>query len=121
MGSTGSGNFTDYKSSNSNSGQGGDSGEDRCTKAFNSSLEDVQACQYFIAHGNIPPINTNVNVVFIAPRLAVTDASGLCIGYLPTKFNYLKSCMNDNFNYSGIVSRSSLNPIPFVSVDIVNI
>jgi hypothetical protein len=121
MGSTGSGNFSDYKSTNSNSGQGGESGQDRCTKAFNSSVEEVQNCQYFNTNKTVPPVNTTVNIVFINPRLAVTDSNGSCIGYLPTKFNFLKSCMDDNFIYQGIVSSSSNNPIPFVSVDIANI
>lgn len=121
MGSTGSGNFSDYKRNIGKADQGGDSGNDRCSKAFNSSLEEVQTCQYFTTHGVVPPIGTEVNVNFISPRLAVTDSNGLCIGYLPTSFNYLKTCMDDNFNYEGIVSSSSNNPLPFVSVDIVHI
>lgn len=121
MGSTGSGNFSDYKRNISNPNQGGDSGQDRCAKAFNSSLEEVQNCQYFTTHAIVPPIRTSVNIIFISPRLAVTDSTGLCIGYLPTSFNYLKTCMDDNFNYEGIVSSSSNNSLPFVSVDIVHI
>lgn len=116
MGSIGSGNFSDYSSYKGNSNQGGSSGEDKCGKGFDAELEDVAICDYSKLNNNVPPIDSQVEVVFIKPRLAVVDSKKVCIGYLPTQYNYLRACLTDGFTYSGIVGHSSLTPIPNVSV-----
>ena len=119
MGSTGSGSFSDYSNyKSSNPKQGGDSGEDKCGKAFSSTLEEVQTCDFYSNHANVPTINTKVKVVFLHPRLAIVDFNNCCIGYLPTKYNYLRFCIEDNFTFAGIVSNSSLTPLPTIAVDI---
>lgn len=120
MGSSGSGNFSDYQGFNGNgeSPQGGSSNKDKCGKAFSTKLEEVQTCEFFLKYSDVPPDGTTVEISFINPRLAVLDSNKMCIGYLPTKFNYLRSCLTDNFSYAGIVSNSTLNPIPSITVDI---
>lgn len=119
MGSTGSGSFSDYDHSPKKiASQGSTSGEDKCNKSFSTNLEEVQNCNYYINHSSVPPRNTQVSIVFENPRLAVQDTANQIIGYLPTKYNYLLACMESGINYSGVVSASSLRPIPSVSVDI---
>jgi hypothetical protein len=59
-----------------------------------------------------------VNVVFNGLRLAVETDLGEEIGYLPTKYNYLKVCMDNGFRYTGSVRTVSIVPTPSVSVDI---
>lgn len=116
MGSTGSGNFSDYSGHKGNNNQGGASGEDKCGKAVSTHLEDVGSCDYYKTHHSLPPDNSEVEVVFISPRLAVVDKDQVCIGYLPTTYNYLRVCMEDGFAYSGIIKNASLTPLPSVSV-----
>lgn len=116
MGSTGSGSFSDYSGHKGNSNQGGSSDEDKCRKAVSANLEDVANCDYYKTHNALPADNTEVQVAFISPRLAVVDKNKVCIGYLPTAYNYLKICMGDGFSYSGIIKNTSLTPIPHVSV-----
>ena len=119
MGSTGSGNFSDYKQSQPKNNQGGESGEDKCGKAFSSKLEEVQNCQYYDNHDDVPPLETVVIIAFNGQRLTVVDVNtNEEIGYLPTKFNFLKVCLDDGFNFTGVVSASSTEPFPSVSVDI---
>lgn len=119
MGSTGTGSLTDYanhptKSSN----QGGSSGEDQCKKSFYTLLEDVQTCSYFMTHGNVPPLGTAGSVVFVNPRFGVQDGNGLILGYLPTKYNYIKTCMSLNIGYAAVVSFSGMAPVPSIGVDV---
>jgi len=119
MGSTGSGSFTDYGHSPKQvTNQGGNSGEDKCNKAFSSNLEEVQNCDYYINTSSVPPANTHVSITFFPPRIAVQDSSNQVIGYLPTKYNYLLACIESGISYSGIVSSSALRPVASVSVDI---
>ena len=100
MGSTGSGSLTDYskrrpKSDEGNSGGG--SGKDDCGKAFSTQLEDVSRCFYFIDTGKVPAAGTHVNVFFNGVRLSAETIKGEEIGYLPTKYNYLRACMAAGF------------------------
>jgi hypothetical protein len=121
MGSSGSGSFTDYskrKSTTSNFKNGGSSGEDNCGKAFSTSLEEVSRCFYFINTGKVPVVATEVRIYFNGVRLSVETLKGEEVGYLPTKFNYLKVCIDDGFKYRGLVFSSSIKPIPSVLVDI---
>lgn len=120
MGSTGSGNFSDYskrppKSANDKSGGG--SGEDQCLRAFSTDLEDIESCEYFVRNNNVPPVGTEVTVV-LDKRLCVQDLKGVVIGYLPTRYNYLAGCMDEGHSYSGRVSESGLGVLAYVRVDI---
>lgn len=120
MGSTGSGHFSDYsQNTKASDNQGGESGEDKCLKAFSSRLEEVPNCAYFENNQNVPPSENEVTVSFNGNRICVIDVnSGYEIGYLPTKFNYLKACIDNGISYSGIITSSSIEPLPSVSVDI---
>lgn len=119
MGSTGSGNFSDYIQPQTESNQGGESGEDKCKKAFSSKLEEVQNCKYYENQNDVPPIETVVVVGFNGHRLNVVDSNtNVEIGYLPTRLNFLKVCLDSGFSYTGVVSASSIEPLPSVSVDI---
>jgi hypothetical protein len=120
MGSTGSGHFSDYSGSQ-NSGKsggnsGGSSGTDRCHQAFSCVLEEVAQCNYFSSYGTLPAIGTQVEIV-LESRLFAVDTSGVTIGALPTRFNYLAACIADGINYIGIITRSSTSPVPSVSAD----
>jgi hypothetical protein len=120
MGSTGSGNFSDYSGSSPSGGgnSGGSSGEDRCLRALTASLEDVERCSYFEMHNNVPDVGTEVSISFNQRLIAISNA-GLTIGILPTKFNYLKVCMDAGITYSGRVSKSSNDLISVVSIDVI--
>ena len=68
MGSSGSGSFTDYskqKPKPVGGKSGGSSGDDKCGKAFNTSLEEVSRCHYFVSNGKVPPKGTEIKIVFL--------------------------------------------------------
>lgn len=121
MGSTGSGNFSDYpgsrpKNGTQGAGGGGASGEDRCGRAFSCTLEEVEQCEYFDANGAVPPVGTVLSIEQRG-RLFAIDASGLSVGALPTGFNYLADCIAAGFTYDGRVNASASKPVASVSVD----
>lgn len=120
MGSSGSGNFSDYpgNQSQSNRKNGGSSGEDRCNRAFSTRIEDVPRCAYFRKHGQVPLTGSIVSIIFNGVRISVVDAVGDEIGFLPTTFNYLILCMENGITYGGSVTRSANNAVPVVEVDI---
>lgn len=121
MGSTGSGSFTDYsrrKPIEPGDGNGGTSGKDECGKGISSTLEDVSRCFYFINTHKVPPVGTEISVFFNGVRVSIESKKGEEIGYLPTKYNYLKNCLADGFQYKGNIRSSSISPIPSIIVDI---
>lgn len=119
MGSTGLGNFSDYPSSRPTNGKnnGGASGEDKCNKAFIAHLEDVQRCQFYTQNNGVPELETEVSIIFNG-RLVAVDSEGVEIGYLPTRFNYIRACLDSGINYSGVVSRAIDDVLASVSVDV---
>lgn len=122
MGSNGVGRFTDYskrKSSDASHKDGGSSGLDICKKAISTELEEIGRCFYYTNYGSVPEIGTKVIVFFNKVRISVENELGEEIGYLPTEYNYLISCM-EIFSYEGIVQSSSLEPLPKVIVDIIH-
>ncbi|MBN8671461.1 MAG: hypothetical protein J0L80_12290 [Chitinophagales bacterium] len=121
MGSTGTGSFTDYSKRKPTDGgnTGGSSGKDKCGQAFECSLEEVSRCFYYLNTGNLPTSGTEVTVFFNGVRISVETLKGEEIGYLPTKFNYIKLCIDDGFKYAGVIKSTSLVPTPSVFVDIV--
>lgn len=50
--------------------------------------------------------------------MVAKDEEGLIIGYLPTKYNYLRACIADNYTYEGIVNAVLTSPIKTVSIAI---
>ena len=119
MGSSGPGNFSDY--SNYPRAIKGVTGavdsEDKCALAFSTLIEDVDTCEYYSKKGMLPAVDTEVSVEFKV-RLVVKSNDGLIIGYLPTKYNYLRYCIVKGFTYTGVVSNVSSTPINTVIVDI---
>jgi hypothetical protein len=123
MGSSGSGSFTDYPGSSKGktSDGGGSSGtpppSDPCLKAFSAALEDVEQCDYFKNHGQVPSVGTQLTVT-LKKRLVAQTANGEVVGNLPTTLNYLAGCLKSGHNYVGNV-RSSGNgpPAAFVNAD----
>ncbi|MDQ8747730.1 hypothetical protein [Elizabethkingia miricola] len=117
MGSTGSGNFTDYQDfSGTSPKQGGLSIDNDCGKAFRTDLEDVDTSEYYKANGELPDVNTPIVIGFNGSRIValVTDKE---IGNLPTKYNYIRKCMS-NIIYSGIVSNISTVPINSITINV---
>lgn len=122
MGSSGSGRLTDYPGSSSKpkpSGGGGGGGgdeppEDRCARAINARLEDVEQSEYHQAHGSPPPVGTTLQVVRTR-RLVAQTADGLSVGNLPTAFNYLASCIESGWSYVGTI-RDVTNGPPVASI-----
>ena len=119
MGSTGTGNFSDYKNfSRAIKGiTGAEDSEDKCALAFSTFIEDVDTCEYYSKKGTLPAVGTEVYIDFKV-RLVVKSNDGLIIGYLPTKYNYLRYCIVKGFTYTGIVSNVSSTSINTVTVDI---
>ena len=119
MGSSGSGNFSDYSQNPSTKkNQGGTSDENDCTKAYSVALEEVNRCDYYISNGNIPPIGTPVKIILDIRLKAVTVENNETIGLLPTSFNFLVNCLNAGISYSGEIVSSKLVPILSLNIDI---
>ncbi len=125
MGSTGSGRISDYPGSSPKSkpggGEGGNGGptEDRCARAFNARLEDVEHSDYYSSHGTTPPIGTQL-VVVQRKRLVAQDTNGASIGNIPTSLNYIASCLKAGWHYIGTVqSATNGPPTAAVSADFV--
>lgn len=119
MGSTGTGNFSDYKKfPRAIKGvTGADDSEEKCALAFSTLIEDVDTCEYYRKKGALPAVDTEVYIDFKV-RLVVKSNDGLILGYLPTKYNYLRNCIVKGFTYTGVVSVASSTPINTVVVDI---
>jgi hypothetical protein len=137
MGSTGTGRFTDYSNSSSNkqstssssgsstssgggsstSSGGGSSGEDRCDQAFETVLEEVERCSYYRQNRSLPANGTEV-IVRMQGRIGVETTNSELIGYLPTQYNYLASCIQSGRSYAGLITLTSSTPIVVVRVDI---
>ena len=122
MGSSGTDNFSDYKNfPRAIKGvTGAVDSEDKCALAFSTLIEDVDTCEYYSKKGMLPAVDTEVSVEFKV-RLVVKSNDGLIIGYLPTKYNYLRNCIVKGFTYTGVVSNVSSTPINTVIVDITPI
>ncbi|WP_257972323.1 hypothetical protein [Vibrio parahaemolyticus] len=122
MGSTGSGNFTDYTGARSENNQtGGVSGKDRCEIAISCMLEDVGQSSYYSQHRHVPPTGNYVLIQLNNQRIAAIDAqSGLDCGALPTHFNYLLSCIENGYSYAGVISNSSNGLNPLIEIDVAH-
>ncbi len=108
MGSTGSGNFSDYPT-----GQGKD---DKCDRAFAVKLEDIEHCDFFKANGTTPAVGTLLSIA-LNKRIVAQTAAGEIVGNLPTSFNYLAGCLRQGYKYEGQVRDSKLGAVAVVSAD----
>jgi len=113
MGSSGSGQLTDYPGSGRAKGNGSGGGNppqsDRCERAFSTHLEDVEHYTYFKNHKSAPPIGTSLHIALQKRLVALTDG-GEVVGSLPTQFNYLAACLESGYGYVGTVRDSSSGP-----------
>src|SRR5690606_14285649 len=109
--------FTDYQGySSNNPKQGGTSSENDCKKAFRTELEDVETSIYYTTNGVLPDVNTAITIIFNGLRI-VAVVNGQEIGNLPTKYNYLRKCM-DEITYSGVVANTSDIPINSITINV---
>ncbi|MEJ8818561.1 hypothetical protein [Lacibacter sp. H407] len=122
MGSTGSGNFSDYSSNKTpQKNQGSKSTEDDCTKAYSLTLEDVERSEYFLANNSLPTEGTSVTIRHNIRLQAVETETNQSIGYLPTSFNFLLKCLSSGIVYQGEVISSIERPVSVVKIDIAPI
>lgn len=133
MGSTGTNRFTDYTGSGGGRPKGGGgagsqpatSGVSQCERAHGDiPLEEVARCEYFKAHERVPPVDTPVSVrsKLQGGRLAVEAVKTQeVIGYLPTKYLYLRKCIQQGWTYGGQVLASSSGKSPVVRIDLAPI
>jgi hypothetical protein len=133
MGSTGTGKFSDYPGgsggkpngpSGSPGGKGGKPEEaDKCARSIkDTSLEEVALAEYFTNHKSVPPVKTKIKVrkKLVGGRVAVeTSDRNEIIGFAPTAYNYLRSCMEKNWVYIGTVEDSTAGKLPKVKVDLL--
>lgn len=114
MGSTGTGSFSDYsrKPSSAEEQNGGESGIDKCEIGFSTHLEEVTRCFYYSNYKTLPDIKSEVMVRFNGVRLVAENIKNEEIGYLPTKFNYIRYCIEEGYSYGGVISKASKkNPL----------
>lgn len=117
MGSTGTGHLSDY-SGYKKAVVGETGGKDTvyiCNKAVATSLEDVATSDYFKKHGTVPPKGTPVIITSIS-RIVAVDDKGDVIGNLPTEYNYLLGCIEEGYQYEGVVTDSFTSPLPAASI-----
>lgn len=121
MGSSGSGSFSDYSQYKSDKkNQGGSSGEEICSKAFSTNLEEIERCDYFEKYKALPDDGTPIKII-LKTRLAAVSNDGLVIGYLPTSFNFLVNCMSNGFEYKGNVVSGKSKPVLSIQIDVAPI
>lgn len=119
MGSSGSGNFSDYPGSkakeiagNGTGVTGGTSGVDRCKQAFHVVLDDVGNSDRYSQHKTVPAIGDQLSILFDKKRVFAVDVNGVKVGALPTALNYLVACLEDGVTYVGLVRTSEIAPFP---------
>ncbi len=116
MGSAGTGRLTDYSQAGATAGGGGGaSGEDKCAEPIQEQLEEVARCQYYQDHKTVPPSGTPLTVV-ISNRVGVETEQLELVGYLPTRYNYIASCIRSGYRYSGVIEASTDVHVPAVLI-----
>lgn len=115
MGSSGIGNFGNYRGDSNPS-------KDMCTmERKNIGLEEVGRCEYFDTNEVVPPI---MEAVILSDQLKngrlviLSESSGEEIGFLPSSHSNLLACMRKGFSYRGNVIYSTTRPFPRVDVDL---
>lgn len=135
MGSSGTDRFSDYSGSHggdrpggrgSGAGgagpAGGQSGLNRCERAIGDTpLEEVARSEYHERHKGVPPTGTAVGVrkKLFGGRVAVETLDGReVVGLLGTEYLYLRTCMEQGWEYTGVVIDSAAGKVPTVRVDL---
>ncbi|WP_249220746.1 hypothetical protein [Burkholderia cenocepacia] len=124
MGSSGSGNFSDYPGTKAKevvgdgTGMaGGASGVDKCKQAFAALLDDVGQCDFYSQFKKVPSAGDQLGIVFDKTRIFAVDVNGVKVGALPTALNYLAACLASGVTYIGVVKSSAEKPVPTVEAD----
>ena len=117
MGSTGSGHLSDYSDyvGAIKGVTGGDDLVNVCDKAVTTSLEDVATSEFYKKYNTIPSLNTRVSII-LDVRLVAKNSEGVTIGNLPTNLNYLLGCIEEGYQYEGVVVRAYEKPLPAVVI-----
>lgn len=124
MGTSNPSNFSDYSESSKGSSEQDDSNGpnqgDKCTRSIGDILlEEIAHFDFYKSLKNLPTIGTEVSLKKeITNGRLIIEVNGTSIGCLPTKYNYLRACMEIGFQYSGIVTNSSNSPVPKVVIDL---
>jgi len=87
----------------------------------NVRLEEIDISEYFSAKRTVPSEGTTVQIrnKLVGSRIAVeTNRGNLSIGFLPTQYSYLLSCLRDGYKYKGKVTSSSSSPTPRIVIDL---
>lgn len=109
MGSTGTGNFGDYRPS----------GATRCDQPIDAELEDVAQSEYVTSMKAVPKVGALVRLrpTLSNGRIVAEDSqTAKVIGSLPTRYNYLLLCLTKGYGYEGSVSASATRPLHAVDV-----
>ena len=129
MCSTGFGRFGDYevKTKTEEIGSGGRVGDgvndyDLCSKEIsNIKIEDVATSDYYTRNKKVPIAGADVELLPMVKNGRLVIALSSCktvIGNLPSRYNYLRVCSEEGFEYVGEVVSSGLSPIPYIMVDL---
>ena len=125
MGSSGSSRFSDYPDKpaakvTSGGGRGGiaggSSGTDRCDLAFSAILEDFEHSEYFQKHAVPPKVSTRISIA-MGKRVYAKTSSGMSIGNLPTKLNYLAACIANGRTYTGQIVALTPGSVVKISIE----
>ena len=134
MGSTGTGRFSDYPKKkgevdHDDAAQAGGSIRDEsgagstiCDRPLEAvELEEVRNAEYYLAHNALPAVGSPVVVGDLSEgriEVRVTD-SGQVVGYLPTKFNHIWTCKDEEGrDYEGNVVSNREVPSITVRIDL---
>jgi hypothetical protein len=84
-------------------------------------LEEVATAEYYKKNEKLPRKNAKVRVrgKLVSKRIAVElESSEEVIGYLPTKYNHVVTCMKQGWEYGGNVVDSAEGKLPKIKVDL---
>lgn len=113
MGSSGTGQFGNLRPNLD---------DNKCERVLKDvSLEDVALCEYYRENEGVPSITHPVRVRegLHQGRIAVESLeSSLVIGYLPSIYSYIPTCIKQGYSYVGNVTYSSNSVVPKVIVDL---
>ncbi|MBI5590748.1 MAG: hypothetical protein HY881_09720 [Deltaproteobacteria bacterium] len=82
-------------------------------------LDDVGNSDFYSKFNNVPAVGDQLGILFDKKRVFAVDVNGVKVGALPTSFNYLVACLEDDVTYVGLVSSSAVLPVPTVAADFV--
>jgi len=125
MGSSGASRFSDYpesprkkitSSGGRSGGSGGSSGTDQCDRAFSTDLEDFELSEYFKKHKASPKKGARITIIKDR-RIVARVSTGESIGNLPTKFNYLATCMDNGYTYIGQITAINGTAVRKITID----